>query len=205
MDNNIESSNMKNSILKYFGQIFLIVFSVVFGLYLSERIEDKKNERNAQELFLKINSELNTNKQILDYWVPYHKEVVNKLDSLSSDKNFIETFINDKSTIYKAFSRGTLMSDMPSHDAWDIAKSHPLIVNMNYDKLFVLSKIYNQQKFTYESIPELINLMVSTEFNSRDQVRQNLQLFRDKLNEIYGREIQLLNYYNQAEKFQKDL
>lgn len=195
---------MKNSILKYLGQVFLIVFSVVFGLYLSERIEDKKNEKNAQELFLKINSELNTNKKLLDYWVPYHKEIVDKLDSLSNDKNFIETFINDKSTIYEAFSRGTIMSDMPSDDAWDIAKSHPLIVNMDYDKLFVLSKIYNQQKFTYESIPELINQMVSTEFNSRSQALQNVQLFRDKLNEVYGREIQLLNYYNQAEIFQND-
>jgi hypothetical protein len=204
MSVNMESSNMKNSVLKYFGQVLLIVFSVVLGLYLSERIEDKKNERNAQELFLKINSELNTNKQLLDYWVPYHKEIVNKLDSLSIDNNFIENFINDKSAIYEAFSRGTIMSDIPSNDAWDIAKSHPLIVNMDYDKLLILSKIYNQQKFTYESISEIIELMISPEFNSKDQAKQNVQLFRDKLNEVYGREIQLLNYYNQAEKFKND-
>ena len=204
MSENIKSSNIKNSVLKYFGQVFLIVFSVVLGLYLSEIIEDKKNERNAQELFLKINSELNTNKKLLDYWVPYHKEIVNKLDSLSSDKNFIENFINDKSTIYEAFSRGTIMSDIPSNDAWDIAKSHPLIVNMDYDNLLILSKIYNQQKFTYESISEIIELMISPEFNSEDKAKQNVQLFRDKLNEVYGREIQLLNYYDQAEQFQND-
>ncbi|MFK7833524.1 MAG: hypothetical protein AB8B52_09620 [Winogradskyella sp.] len=96
------------------------------------------------------------------------------------------------------------MSDVPSNDAWDIAKSHPLIVNMDYDKLLILSKIYNQQKFTYESISEIIELMISPEFNSKDQAKQNVQLFRDKLNEVYGREIQLLNYYDQAEKFQND-
>lgn len=140
----------------------------------------------------------------MDYWVPYHKEIVTKLDSLSSDNNFIENFMNDKSTIYQAFSRGTIMSDVPSNDAWDIAKSHPLIVNMDYDKLLILSKIYNQQKFTYESISEIIELMISPEFNSKDQAKQNVQLFRDKLNEVYGREIQLLNYYDQAEKFQND-
>ena len=167
---------MNNSILKYIGQVILIVFSVVLGLYLSERIEDKKNERDAQELFLKISSELKANKELLDYWVPYHKEIVNKIDSLSSDKKFIQSFITDKSAIYKAFSRGTIMSDMPASDAWDIAKSHPLIVNMDYDKLFVLSKIYNQQKVTYQSIPELINLMVSTEFNSSEDAKENLQL-----------------------------
>ncbi len=204
MKSNRTSSITKNPILKYFGQIILIVFSVVLGLYLSERIEDKKNERNAQELFSKINSELITNKKLLDNWVPYHKKILNRIDSLSNDKNFIEKFINDKSTIYKAFSRGTIMSDFPSSDAWDIAKAHPLIVNMDYDKLLILSKIYNQQKNTYESVPELVDLMLSTEFNSKEQVNKNLQLFQDRLNEIYVRELQLIEYYEQTEEFQND-
>lgn len=191
---------MKNSILKYFSQIFLIVFSVVLGLYLSERIEERKNKKNASKLLIKIKSELNENKKLLDYWVPYHGEIVNSLDSLSKDNYFIENFINDKSVLYEAFSRGTIMSDTPSNEAWDIAKSHPVIVNMDYEKLLILSRIYNQQKITYESIPQLIELMISTEFNAREVARPNLQLFRNKLEEIYGRELQLVNYYNQAVK-----
>jgi len=200
MNDNTENRNMKNSILKYFGQIFLIVFSVVLGLYLSERIEEKKNKRDAQQIFLTIHSELNTNKQILDYWTPYHKEIVDNLDSLSSDKSFIETFINDRSEIYSAFSKGTIMGDLPSNTAWDIAKSHPLIVNMDYDQLFILSKLYDQQEITYSSMPELIDLMLSTEFNSKGQAYQNIQLFNNKLKEIHSREVQLINYYEQAEK-----
>ncbi len=197
---------MKQSILKYLLQVFLIVFSVVLGLYLSERIEDRKNERDAKQLLSKIKSELNANKKLLDQWVPYHGEIVNTIDSLSNDEKFINNFINDKSAIYEAFSRGTIMSDMPSNDAWDIAKSHPLIVNIDYDILLGLSKIFNQQKFTYESIPNLIDLMLSTEFNSKETARPNLKLFRDKLEEVYGRELQLVNYYNETEqilKFQK--
>ncbi len=190
---------MKDSILKNITQILLIVFSVVLGLYLSERIEDKKNKKEASKLLSKIKSELNENKRLLDEWVPYHGEILNTLDSLSKDNIFIENFIEDKSTIYEAFSRGTIMSDMPASDTWDIAKNHPLIVDFDYDELLMFSKIYNQQKFTYESIPKLIDLMVSTEFNAKGSARQNLQLFKDKLGEIYGREMQLVNYYNRAE------
>ena len=90
------------------------------------------------------------------------------------------------------------MSDMPAADTWDIAKSHPIIVNFDYDELLTLSKVYNQQKFTYESIPKLIEFMLSTEFNSKDNAKQNLALFKDKLEDIYGREMQLVNYYNSA-------
>ncbi len=157
MKNNSLLNITTKTIIKYLGQVILIVFSVVLGLYLSERIEDKKNEQNAQELFLKTNSELITNKKLFDYWVPYHKEILNKIDSLSSDKKFI----NNKSTLYKTFSRGTIMSDFPSNDAWDIAKSQPLILNMEYDKLLILSKIYNQQKATYKSVPKHIEVMLS--------------------------------------------
>lgn len=42
--------------------------------------------------------------------------------------------------------------------------------------------------------------MVSTEFNAKETARPNLRLFKDKLEEVYGREIQLVNYYNEAEK-----
>jgi len=194
---------MKNSILKYLAQLILIVFSVVLGLYLSQKIEDRKNEKEATMLMSKIKLELNENKKLLDEWVPYHGEIGKKLDSLNNSETFIENFINDKSAIYQAFSKGTIMSDMPSNYAWDIAKSHPLIVNVDYDELLAVSKVYNQQQGTYESVPKLIELMVSTEFNASDKARQNLQLFRDKMGEIYGREMQLMNYYNRANKILK--
>ncbi len=79
---------MKQSILKYLLQVFLIVFSVVLGLYLSERIEDRKNARDAKQLLSKIKSELNENKKLLDQWVPYHGEVVRTIDSLSNDEKY---------------------------------------------------------------------------------------------------------------------
>lgn len=42
--------------------------------------------------------------------------------------------------------------------------------------------------------------MLSTEFNAMETARPNLQLFKKKLEDIYSRELQLINYYNEAEK-----
>ena len=189
---------MKQSLTNYIIQIVLIVFSVVLGLYLNGRFEDLKEKKEASKLLSKIKAELNENKILLDSWVPYHGEIIEKLDSLSTSEQFVQDFTKDKLAIYAAFNRGTIMSDMPAADTWDIAKSHPIIVNFDYDELLTLSKVYNQQKFTYESIPKLIEFMLSTEFNSKDNAKQNLALFKDKLEDIYGREMQLVNYYNSA-------
>ena len=190
---------MKESILKNITQIILIVFSVVLGLYLSERIEDRKNEKEATKLLSKIKSELNENKKLLDYWVPYHVEMAESLDSLSNNETFIKNFIKDKSTLYKVFTRETIMSDMPANDAWDIAKSHPLIVNFEYDELLILSKIYKQQEATYESFPKMIELLLAPDLNTKENARPNLQLFKNQLQDMASRELQLIGYYNQAE------
>ena len=189
---------MKKSILDYFLQVFLIVFSVVLGLYLSERIEEAKEEKEAEKLVARIQSELSQNKQLLDRWVPYHGDMVDDLDSLYNDEQFIARFIDDKSAIYGVFTQGTLMSDLPSNDAWDIAKSHPLIVNVDYDIFMSLSKVYNQQIMTYENFSQIIDLLMSSEFNAAETARQNLRLFREKLDDIHSRELQLVYYYQKT-------
>jgi len=163
---------MKKSLIKNITQICLIVFSVVLGLYLSERIEDRKNEKEATKLLAKVKSELKENKTLLDEWAPYHREIVNSLDSLSENEKFITNFIRDKSSLYKVFTKGTIMSATPSNDAWDIAKSHPLIVNFEYDVLLILSKLYNQQNISFEGFPKLVEILISTDFNSEENTSQ---------------------------------
>ena len=191
---------MKASILKNITQVILIVFSVVLGLYLSERIEERKNDKEATKLLSKIKSELNENKKLLDHWVPYHEEMLKRLDSLAKNEIFVENFIKDNSSLYQVFTRGTIMGETPANDAWDIAKSHPLIVHFDYADLLILSKIYNQQSMTYEPAPRIIELLLSPDFNSKEKAKPNLQAFRNQLREIVTREIQLMNYLKEAEE-----
>ncbi len=71
---------MKKSILENIKQILLIVFSVVLGIFLSERIEERKNKDEAALLLSKIKSEVTKNKQLLEYWVPYHFVIVHQYE-----------------------------------------------------------------------------------------------------------------------------
>lgn len=194
---------MNETITKNITQICLIVFSVVLGLYLSERIEDNKNKKEAKKLMSKIKSELNNNIKLLDEWVPYHRDIVKKLDSLAKDENFVADFIADKSILYSAFSKNTIMGESLSNDAWEIAKSHPLIVNFDYDELFVLSRVYKQQNSAFESFPNLVEILLSPDLNSKAHARTNLVLIKDRLDDISMRELQLISYYKEAENILK--
>lgn len=198
-----ETNGVGKSIISSVKQLFLIVFSVVLGILLSEKIEENKNEKEAALLLSKIKSEVNNNKQLLEYWTPYHSKIVKDLDSLIKDETFVNDFINDQSTLFsKVLTKGNLMGDFPSNDAWDIAKSHPLIVHFDYEDLLILSRIYNQQKMTYNSVPKIIDLFLSADFNSKKKAETNLKLFKNLLREIVSRETQLLRFFNDAEKTQ---
>lgn len=192
---------MKNSIKEYIAQFLLIVFSVVLGLYLSERIEERKEIQASGDLLTTIESEVKDNVKLLEYWVPYHQEIHERLDSLIDNAAFIEEFVGDKYVFFeKLLTRGTFMSRKPASDAWEIAKSHPLIVKIDYDKYLVLSRIYNQQEFTFEPGNEAFELFNSIGINAAEDAKSNLEIIANHVHELVAREQQLMSYYKNGEE-----
>jgi len=88
----------------------------------------------------------------------------------------------------------------PDNDAWDIAKAHPLIANIDYDKLLMLSKIYNQQRLTFEPMDELFEVYNSKDVNLEKDVKSNLESILGRMHELVAREQLLMRYYTQAEE-----
>lgn len=190
---------MKKSITNYLTQICLIVFSVVLGIFLSERIEEGKRKRESGILFATIQSELKDNIRILNKWVPYHEEVHQKLDSLAKDEGFLVEFITDRDVLYaKLLKKGTFMGESPGSDAWDIAKSHPRIVNIDYEKLYAISRIYKQQEITFEPGMEMFKIMQSKDVNKPGEAEVSLALMLDRMFELVARERQLVFYYQEG-------
>ena len=191
----------KISIEQIITQCILIVFSVVLGIYVSERIEERKKRKESKVLLTKIKSEVRDNISLLEQWVPYHQEIDKKLDSLAKEPAFVEEFITDKfSLLDKLLTKGSFMGRMPANDAWDIAKNHPLIVNVDYDKLLILSRIYNQQEGTFEPGMKMFDLFNSKDVNIRKDAQSNLFLMSNHIHELAAREKQLMYYYQQGEE-----
>ncbi len=192
---------MKESILKNITQVFLIVFSVVLGLFLNERIEERKAIKEASKLLATIKSEVRENKKLMESWVPYHQEILESWDRLYSDEKFLQNFVEDHTVLYsEVFTKSSILGRTPTHDAWDIAKSHPLMVNINYDELLILSKLYNQQGIAFGPMEDIITLNRSPDFNSEEKAVENLKLFKSLMQDLLALELQLMYYYNQADE-----
>ncbi len=190
-----------NSIKQNITQVALIVFSVVLGLYLNQGIEERKNKLDSDNLLALIKSEVSDNVQLMKKSSLYHKKMFRNLDSLCKNEVFIAEFIKDKTVLFeKLFTNGSFQKRFPASDAWDIAKAHPLIANFDYDKLLILSKIYKQQKSTFENMQERFGIFSSKKLNQKEDAKSNLEFIRDSLRELVARENQLLQYYKEAEE-----
>jgi len=186
---------------EHLTQVILIVFSVVLGLYLSGKIEERNNRQESENLLTVIKSEVKDNIKLMEQFTSYHQEMDKNLDSLCKEEAFIAAFVQDKSILFNTlFTKGTFLHRLPSNDAWDIAKSHPLMVNIDYDKLLILSKIYSQQELTFEPMDAMFKKHSSKNVNLKKEAKSSLEFISDRLHEIVGREELLMRYYEQAEE-----
>ncbi|MFK7971305.1 MAG: hypothetical protein AB8F95_13100 [Bacteroidia bacterium] len=191
---------MGNSIKRNITQFALIVFSVMLSLYLSERIEERKDKRESNDLLRTIEAEVKDNTRLVKKWAPYHRVINKKFDSLANSTAFVAKFVKDKSSLFdELLTAGTFMGRMPTSDGWEIAKSHPLIVKIDYDKYAVLSRIYTQQGLTFDPGMEMFDLYNSRDINKEADAQSNLRLMSDRFRELVSRENQLLDFYKEGE------
>ena len=190
---------MKKLIYEYIPQVILIVFSVVLGLYLNQKMVERTERQDAEQVLKIIKSEISGNLEILEDWGAYHYEIKLNFDSLSKEKNFVEEFIADKEILFDTlFTRKTFMKVSLSKSAWEISKNNPVISKIDYNKMLWLDKIYNQQNMTFEPAKERFELYHLTGVNDPSVAAENLKIMNNFMNELVGRENLLISYYRDS-------
>jgi len=183
----------------YIIQVVLIVFSVVLGLFLSEKISDRNDQKRFLELEQVILSEVKDNQKLLREWYPYHREVSDDFKKLLDDEAFLNSFIENKDALLNTLmTKGTYMNRPLTDDAWSIVRSNELVSRMEYDKMLGLSKVYKQQDLTFAALEDFFDLYNISGLNQKSRAKDNLNQLEDLLNETVGREQLLLEYYEKA-------
>jgi len=192
---------MKKVFIEYIAQMILIVFSVVLGLYLNQKMVDYNQKQEAQKILSIIYSEVKDNRELMLDWSPYHQEINDNFKKLLKDEKFTKGFIQDKTTLFDVLmTRRTFMTQPLSDDAWEIAKANPIISNISFEERLLLSKIYNQQKSTFEPASKFFDVYHTKGVNTVEDAQENLEILQNFMNELAGRELLLMQYYDEAFK-----
>jgi len=192
---------LKKIIEVYLPQVFLIVFSVVLGMYLNQKMLERNDRKKADKLLSMVEAEVKSNQRILKDWYPYHQRMYQKLDSLKDDSNFIKDFQKDKNVLFeKLLTRGSFMKESLSDASWEVTKLNPVVSEISFDKMNILTKVYNQQKGTFEPMHKMFDLLSKPFINTPKNAKENLNLISGFVRELAAREAQLLYYYKKADE-----
>ena len=164
---------------EYLGESFLIIFSVLLALVLTEYINNQREKKETRELLNNIKEELIKNKQAEVDQYNYQKMVLKNIDSALKSKSFQEKILsNDEFHLDYIAPEGVVNRDLNTV-AWDIAKSHDITTKASFALIAKLTDIYNNQARIDKVEEKVANVILSWESRRPENIHETLMLMRD--------------------------
>ncbi len=186
------------ALLEYLFQIVLIVFSVGLALFLNEVRTDKKIQNNKNLALINLKSEVQENKVILSDLIPYHLEVIHRLDSVIENYEALEAILVEGQLDLLELAPKGIYERLPSNATWEIANLSGTLAEFSFDELHYYYLIYDQQAVTFKPADKIVEIIFSRQFMDTSKSKENAIMIRNGFRELVGRERSLLTYYNQA-------
>jgi hypothetical protein len=164
---------------EYAGESFLIIFSVLLALFLTEYITKLHDKKETKELLNNIKEELINNKKAEQDQYAYQKQVLKNIDSALNSKAFQQKIVsNDEFHLNYIAPEGVVNRDL-STVAWEIGKSHNIASKTSFELMSKLTDIYNHQARIDKLEEKVGGVLLSRESRNPENVRTTLILMRD--------------------------
>jgi len=186
---------------EYLGESFLIIFSVILALGLTEFFNTQHEKGETRELLKNVREELVKNKKAEEEQYAYQKMVMKNIDSALNNKDFQDKIIaNDEFHLKFIAPEGVIYRDL-STVAWEVAKSHNITAKANFKLITELTGIYANQARIDKLEDKIADIFLRYESRKKENIRVSLILMRDNYKGwAFDRAPGLIHRYDEAIK-----
>ena len=164
---------------EYLGESFLIIFSVLFALILTEYLNSIHDKENTRTTLKNIVLELNHNKKAIQEMKVYNARVLQNIDSVLTDKNLQNRLVsNDEFKLNLIAPQGVLYRYLDD-EAWTIAKNNNVISKVDVETVALLTKVYEDQAKMMKVEDEVAKVIFDRASRDTKQVHTTLIIIRD--------------------------
>jgi len=164
---------------EYLGESFLIIFSVILALVLTEYINSRHEKSETRDLLNNIKEELIKNRQAEQDQYNYQKKVLKNIDSALNSKAFQQKILsNDEFHLEYIAPEGVVNRDL-NRVAWDIAQSHNITTKASFALIVKLTDTYNNQARIDKVEEKVASVILSRESRKPENIHETLMLMRD--------------------------
>jgi hypothetical protein len=186
---------------EYLGESFLIIFSVLLALVLTEYITNQREKKETREILDNVKLELISNKKAEEDLYAYQKSILKKIDSALNNKNFQQKILsNDEFHLNYIAPDGVVNRDL-NRVAWDIAQGHNIASKASFGLMSKLTDIYNNQARIEKVEEKVAEVLLSRESRKPENIHATLMLMRDNYKGwAFDRAPSLIRQYDEAIK-----
>lgn len=164
---------------EYLGESFLIIFSVLLALIVTEYINKIHQRENTKSLLKSIVVELNHNKKAIQEMHEYNLQVLSKIDSALLKRNLQDKIVtNDEFHLEEIAPQGVLYRYL-DNEAWTIAKNNNIMSKIDIESISILTKVYDDQDRISKVEDEVAKVIFDRASRDPAQVHKTLILIRD--------------------------
>jgi hypothetical protein len=190
---------LSKSLPRFVFESVMIVFSILLALGVSQCSEQASRRERAQVALRNIHAEITTNAASLRRSVPYHRDMVKRLDALLADSAAVLRREGMVGTLGRIAPEG-LQPPTLSSTAWEMATMTDAVARTDYSRLYAISRLYQLQRMGVEgTLPRLSELIFSPDaFRTEQDPLPSLRLLQLILNELLTQEEYLLERYGEV-------
>jgi hypothetical protein len=190
---------------EYLGESFLIIFSVILALVLTEYFNNLHDKKETKELLDNIKAELIHNKQFEREQYTYQKNALKAIDSALKTPSFQQKILTDGELHLNYIAPEGVVNRDLSTVAWEIAKSHNITTKVSFKLIAKLTDIYANQARIDKVEEKVANVLLSWESRRPENIRTTLLLLRDNYKGwAFDRAPSLIAKYDEAIKMLDD-
>jgi len=164
---------------EYAGESFLIIFSVLLALVLTEFINNLHEKNETKDLLNNIRNELVANKKAETEQYAYDLQVLRSIDSALVSPQLQKKIVsNDEFHLTMIAPHGVLYRYLDDI-AWEVAKNHNISSKISFQTVKMLTRIYQDQARAMKVEDEVAKVFLSREAGKVENAHATLVLIKN--------------------------
>jgi hypothetical protein len=164
---------------EYLGESFLIVFSVLLALGLSEYFGKIHEKENTQTILKSVADELRNNRKALEEMQDYNLKVFAKIDSALTYKKIQRRLVSNDEFHLEVIAPEGIQFRYLENAAWTIAKNNNIMSKIDVESVSILSRVYGDQDRIGKVEEEVAKIIFDRASRDPKQIRKTLILIKD--------------------------
>jgi hypothetical protein len=164
---------------EYLGESFLIIFSVLLALGVTEYIGKIHEKENTKTILKSVADELRRNKKALMEMQDYNLKVFAKIDSALTDKKIQKKLVYNDEFHLDIIAPDGIQYRYLENAAWTIAKNNNIMSKIDIESVSILTRVYGDQDRIGKIEDEVGKIIFDRASRDPKQVRKTLFLIKD--------------------------